>query len=87
MIALLFALLYEWRVAVISLVAISLSLVATLLVLYLLGTTMNVMVLAGLVIALAAIVDDAIIDTGKIAQHLREQSRGRRHQSNGCDHP
>ena len=73
MIALLFALLYEWRVAVISLVAISLSLVATLLVLYLLGTTMNVMVLAGLVIALAAIVDDAIIDTGKIAQHLREQ--------------
>ena len=72
MIALLFALLYEWRVAVISLVAISLSLVATLLVLYLLGTTMNVMVLAGLVIALAAIVDDAIIDTEKIVQYLRE---------------
>ncbi|MGH6825764.1 efflux RND transporter permease subunit [Methyloceanibacter sp.] len=73
MIALLFALLYEWRVAVISLVAISLSFVATLLVLYLLGTTMNVMVLAGLVIALAAIVDDAIIDVGKIAQYLRER--------------
>jgi Cu/Ag efflux pump CusA len=73
MIALLFALLYEWRVAVISLAAISLSLVATLLVLYLLGTTLNVMVLGGLVIALAAIVDDAILDTGKIAQYLRDR--------------
>ena len=73
MTALLFALLYDWRVAVISLVAISLSLVATLLVLYLLGTTLNVMVLAGLVIALSAIVDDAIVDTAKIAQYLRER--------------
>jgi Cu/Ag efflux pump CusA len=73
MIALLFAFLYEWRVAVISLVAISLSLVATLLVLYLLGTTLNVMVLAGLVIALSSIVDDAVTDTGKIARYLRER--------------
>ena len=73
MIVLLFAILYEWRVAVISLAAISLSLVGTLLVLYLLGTTLNVMVLAGLVIALSAIVDDAIVDTGKIAQFLSER--------------
>ena len=73
MIALLFALLYEWRVALISLVAISLSLFATLLVLYLLGTTMNVMVVAGLVVALGAVVDDAVIDARKIAQHLRKR--------------
>ena len=44
----LFAFLYEWRTALISLVAIPLSLVAAGLVLYWRGTTINTMVLAGL---------------------------------------
>ena len=52
-IVVLIAFLYEWRVALISLVAIPLSLVTAVLVLYLQGATMNTMVLAGLVIALA----------------------------------
>ena len=42
------AFLFEWRVALISLIAIPLSLVAAGLVLYLRGTTINTMVLAGL---------------------------------------
>ena len=46
------AFLFEWRVALISVVAIPLSLVAALLVLYLRGTTINTMVLAGFVVAL-----------------------------------
>ncbi|NIM92579.1 MAG: AcrB/AcrD/AcrF family protein [Anaerolineales bacterium] len=63
---------WEWRSTLISLVAITLSLVAAALVLYLSGTTMNVMVLAGLVIALAAVIDDAIIDVENIMRRLRE---------------
>jgi CzcA family heavy metal efflux pump len=72
-IVVLFAFLYEWRVALISLVAIPLSLVTAVLVLYLQGSTMNTMVLAGLVIALGAVVDDAIIDVENIVRRIREQ--------------
>ena len=59
--------------ALISLVAIPLSLVTAVLVLYLQGATMNTMVLAGLVIALGAVVDDAIIDVENIVRRIREQ--------------
>ena len=69
----LFAFFYEWRAALISLVAISLSLVAAVLVLYLLGAAMNFMVLAGLVIALAAVVDDAVIDIENIVRRIHEE--------------
>jgi CzcA family heavy metal efflux pump len=65
--------LFEWRVALISLLTIPLSLVATLLVLYWQGATINTMTLAGLVIALGAVVDDAIIDVENITRRLREE--------------
>jgi CzcA family heavy metal efflux pump len=65
----------EWRVALISVVAIPLSLVAALLVLYLRETTINVMVLAGLVVALGSVVDDAIIDIENIVRRLRQHRR------------
>ena len=67
--------LYEWRVALISLLTIPLSLMATLLVLSGLGQTVNTMVLAGLVIALGAVVDDAIIDVENIVRRLRQHRR------------
>ena len=69
------AFLFEWRTALISVVAIPLSLVAAGLVLYLYGTTINVMVLAGFVIALGAVVDDAIIDIENIMRRLRQHRR------------
>ena len=65
--------LFEWRVALISLLTIPLSLIATLLVLYWRGATINTMTLAGLVIALGAVVDDAIIDVENITRRLREE--------------
>jgi len=68
----LIAFLYEWRVALISLVAIPLSLMAALLVLYMQGGTINTMVLAGFVVALGSIVDDAIIDVENIVRRLRQ---------------
>src|SRR5689334_5578511 len=67
--------LFEWRVAVISLLTIPLSLIATMLVLYWRGATVNTMTLAGLVIALGAVVDDAIIDVENIVRRLREERR------------
>ncbi len=66
------AFLYEWRVALISCVAIPLSLFAGALVLYFRGATINTMVLAGFVIALGAVVDDAIVDVENIVRRLRE---------------
>ncbi|MCG8603975.1 efflux RND transporter permease subunit, partial [bacterium] len=68
----LFAFLYEWRTALISCTAIPLSLMAALLVLYMRGTIINTMVLAGLVIALGAVVDDAIVDVENIVRRIRE---------------
>lgn len=65
------AFLYEWRVALISVLAIPLSLVAAGLVLWYQGTTINTMVLAGFIVALGDIVDDAIIDVENIVRRLR----------------
>ena len=69
------AFLFEWRAALISVVSIPISLVAAGVVLYLRDTTINVMVLAGFVIALGVVVDDAIIDVENIVRRLREQRR------------
>ncbi len=63
--------LFDWRTALISVTAIPLSLIAAILVLYYRGGTINTMVLAGLVIALGEVVDDAIIDVENIARRLR----------------
>ena len=62
--------LYDWRTALISLTAIPLSLTAALLLISYTGATINTMVLAGLVIALGEVVDDAIIDVENIARRL-----------------
>jgi CzcA family heavy metal efflux pump len=67
--------LFEWRVALISLLTIPLSLTATMLVLHWMGQTINTMILAGLVIALGAVVDDAIIDVENIVRRLRQHRR------------
>jgi CzcA family heavy metal efflux pump len=63
---------YHWRTALISVVTILASLGAAGLVLYLRGTTVNSMVLAGLAIALGAVVDDAITGTERMARRIRE---------------
>jgi len=63
--------LFDWRTALISLTAIPLSLVAAILILTRIGASINTMVLAGLVIALGEVVDDAIIDVENILRRLR----------------
>lgn len=66
------AFLFQWRTALISLIAIPLSLITAALVLYLTGSSVNTMVLAGLVIAVGVVVDDAIIDIENIIRRLRQ---------------
>jgi len=67
--------LFDWHTALISLVAIPLSLMAAALVLDLRGATINTMILAGLVISVGVVVDDAIIDIENIMRRLRQHRR------------
>ncbi|AWN14480.1 efflux RND transporter permease subunit [Salinisphaera sp. LB1] len=68
----LFLFLFNWRTALISLVAIPLSLLTATLVLELLGYTLNTMTLGGLAIAIGLLVDDAVITVENIYRRLRE---------------
>ncbi len=63
--------LFDWRTAIISLTAIPLSLMTAVLLIYWWGMTINTMVIAGLVIALGEVVDDAVIDVENIVRRLR----------------
>src|ERR687893_680433 len=67
------AFLFEWRTSFISLIAIPLSLLAAVLVLQAFGAVINVMILAGLVVALGVVVDDAIIDVENVVRRLRQE--------------
>jgi len=73
--------LYDWRTALISVLAIPLSLLAAIMVLDYHGGTINTMVLAGLVIALGEVVDDAIIDVENIIRRLRLRQTSNRIES------
>jgi CzcA family heavy metal efflux pump len=68
----LFLFLWNLRTAFISVLAIPLSLLAATFVLSAMGQTIDTMVIAGLVIALGEVVDDAIIDVENIHRRLRE---------------
>src|SRR5437773_2805803 len=79
--AALLAFLFNWRTALISAVAILMSMTAAATVLYVRGVTVNLLIIAGLLVALAAVIDDAIVDTGNIVRRLRQ------HRKEGSDEP
>ncbi|WP_079417536.1 efflux RND transporter permease subunit [Thiomonas intermedia] len=66
--------LLDWRAALISSLAIPLSLLAALTVLVWMGVTLNVMTLGGLAIAIGVVVDDAVIDVENILRRLRDNA-------------
>ncbi len=65
------AVLNNWRAALTSLVAIPLALVAAIGAVRLAGGTLNTMVLAGLVIALGVVVDEAVMSIDAVLRRLR----------------
>lgn len=60
----------SWRVALIALIAIVLSAVTAAYVLYLFGTTFNTLTLAGLTVALAVLIDDAVAGVTAVRRRL-----------------
>ena len=68
----LFAFLFNFRAAIISLAAIPLSLIAAMMILHYFGLGLNTMTLGGLAIAIGLLVDDAVITVENIYRRLRE---------------
>jgi Cu/Ag efflux pump CusA len=63
----------NWRITLISLFAIIVSISAAVGVLYLQGVPLNMMIIAGLVIALAVVIDDGIIDVENIKNRIAQE--------------
>ena len=74
-IIILFLFLMNYRTTLISLLAIPLSLLVSILTLRWLGFTINTMSLGGMAIAIGSLVDDAIIDVENVFKRLRENAK------------
>jgi Cu/Ag efflux pump CusA len=67
------ALFRDWRSTLVCVVSIPLALFVAVLVLHLIGATINTMILAGLVLALAVVIDDAVVGVDAALRRLRER--------------
>ncbi|MDE6310442.1 MAG: CusA/CzcA family heavy metal efflux RND transporter [Muribaculaceae bacterium] len=68
----LFIFLMNLRTTVISVIALPLSIIVSVLILNMLGYSINTMVLGGIAIAIGCLVDDAIVDVENVYKRLRQ---------------
>ncbi|HEX3607206.1 MAG TPA: efflux RND transporter permease subunit [Candidatus Dormibacteraeota bacterium] len=66
-------LLYSWRLAVITMVSVLVSVMAAAYVLYLRATTFDLMLLGGLAMALSVVIGDAVTDLAEVRRRLHER--------------
>ena len=71
------SLFFQWRSVLIALVTIPLSLVSAALVLDLMGETFNAISVAGLAVAMAVVIDDAVVGSENVARRMRREPDGR----------
>jgi HAE1 family hydrophobic/amphiphilic exporter-1 len=64
--------LQSWRTTIIPTIAIPVSLIATLVVMHLLGFSLNMLSLLGMVLAIGLVVDDAIVVVENVERQLEE---------------
>jgi len=64
--------LQSWRAAVIPILAIPVSLIGTFAVLLMFGTSLNVLTLFGMVLAIGIVVDDAIVVVENVERNIAE---------------
>ncbi|TGQ96334.1 efflux RND transporter permease subunit, partial [Mesorhizobium sp. M4B.F.Ca.ET.200.01.1.1] len=62
--------LQSWRMAIVPIVAIPVSLIGTLAVLYAAGFSLNMLTLFGLVLAIGIVVDDAIVVVENVERNI-----------------
>lgn len=71
----LFIFLMSTRTTVISVIALPLSVLTAMIILHMMGSTINTMTLGGMAIAIGSLVDDAIVDVENVYKRIRANAQ------------